>query len=694
VKVLDFGLARWLNRARAKSSDRHQAVRMPALPPVDHIGATLAFPRMSDFATPNPSGRREFLATAVGITLGTPIFMSPEQARGESLTPASDMFSFGLLLQVLFTGNDPHPMDLTAREIILRVARGETLPVEGAPGDVAALINRLKQFAPADRPTAIEALERLQFLEDKGPRLARRAIVATAIAIATLGGWRYMVDLKAERAIAVAARAEADQRRGEAEDLIEFMLGDLRKKLEPVGRLDILDDVGKRAITYVDSLHPEQMTADQLARGAKALNQLVEVRIGQGRLDDALHLAQRSLRFTESAVRKAPRDPEMQLAYGTSHFWIGNVQRLQNDLPHALEHLRAYSKVTEELARQYPSSENYQLERAYGHSVVATILERRGEYAAALREFESTRDVKAARVAAKPADLERQADLALTLNKTGFVRLRLGDLRGAREDLARELEIRERLMVADPKNRQWMAKLATSHSYNAVALEFGGDLAGAIQHVLRERALLDSLHTYDAANTAWARGFANSHLHLSLLLLADQRPADALQSASAAQKMIAAPDQAHALALIAAARAQLQLGQVAAARRDATAARAELPAQLPDDSAKRTFAEAGLVLGDIESHSGHPGAAATEWARGATSIGSASMLTDNTPLQALYRRLLLRLGRRAEAAPWIARLDAAGYRQPEFVDDRQRFEKLPTQSASVRLVKEGSARAH
>src|SRR5688500_7266975 len=96
VKVLDFGLARWLHRGR--KSDGHQGAG-PLLNVRDSdpaVGETMAMPsaRPSDIF---PSGRREFLATAVGITLGTPLYMSPEQARGEALTPASDMFSFGLL---------------------------------------------------------------------------------------------------------------------------------------------------------------------------------------------------------------------------------------------------------------------------------------------------------------------------------------------------------------------------------------------------------------------------------------------------------------------------------------------------------------------------------------------------------------------------------------------------------------------
>ena len=49
---------------------------------------------------------------------------------------------------------------------------------------------------------------------------------------------------------AIEARDEARDQRREAEGLIGFMLGDLREKLEPVGRLDVLDAVGARALAY------------------------------------------------------------------------------------------------------------------------------------------------------------------------------------------------------------------------------------------------------------------------------------------------------------------------------------------------------------------------------------------------------------------------------------------------------------
>ena len=65
---------------------------------------------------------------------------------------------------------------------------------------------------------------------------------------------------------AVIARDDAERQKTQAEDLIEFMLGDLRKKLEPVGRLDVLDSVGDRALKYFATLRPDEIDEGTLGR--------------------------------------------------------------------------------------------------------------------------------------------------------------------------------------------------------------------------------------------------------------------------------------------------------------------------------------------------------------------------------------------------------------------------------------------
>jgi eukaryotic-like serine/threonine-protein kinase len=536
VKVLDFGLARWLNRARKSGDSRISPVRLPVRPAEPNGAMTEAF------RTPSPSdsdtGRRDFLATAVGITLGTPIFMSPEQARGETLTPASDMFSFGLLLQSLFTGRDPHPMDLTAREIILRAARGQTLPVQGVAGDVTALINRLKQFAPADRLTAIETLERLRFLQEKTQRIARRAVAAAIVLITAIGAWRYTVDLRRERANAVAARAEAERRRVEADDLINFMLGDLRVKLEPVGRLDIMDDVAEKALQYAGETRPETRSAADLARSVKALNQLGEVRIAQGRLSDATAVFDRSLALAKVAEQKDPSNAEIVFSAGQANFWAGNAYRLKNEPERSLQHMRAYLASAEKLAAHDPKNEKYQMERAFGHSSVGTILEQQDQFKPALAHYAVTLDVKRALHRANPQNVEYQDELARTLNKIGWVLQRQGDFGAARSHYESELDIRSKLVASDPRRMPWKKELATTHSYMAGVLTVTGDDAAALRHRRAELVLEGELRNHDPANVVWRRNYAMTLMWIGRLSLRAGNAAEAQEKLAGAREIL------------------------------------------------------------------------------------------------------------------------------------------------------------
>ncbi|HKO58407.1 MAG TPA: serine/threonine-protein kinase, partial [Thermoanaerobaculia bacterium] len=309
VKVLDFGLARWVDRS---SGSKVRPVRPAKL----HLREERAGNgRLHIFPIDRDADTQELAnATAAGLTVGTPMFMSPEQARGEQLTPASDMYSFGLLLQALFTSADPYPAGSTGPEVMIRAARGDSLPLVGVDRDVASFIASLKSLAPTDRPTAVAAAARLKAFIDAPKRRTRNAALAAILVLIVLGVWKYTVDLRRERAAAVAARQEAFQRRTQAEALVGFMVGDLRRKLEAVGRLDVLDAAATKALDYAATLHPEELAVGDLLLNAEALNQLGEVRIGQGRLDEAMTAFHRSLQIAGAAARREPKNGAAALA--------------------------------------------------------------------------------------------------------------------------------------------------------------------------------------------------------------------------------------------------------------------------------------------------------------------------------------------------------------------------------------------
>ncbi len=142
VKILDFGLAR-----SADSTD---------------IG--------DSGEDSHPSGIQEDGALTVqGAVLGTPLYMSPEQARGEKADHRTDLFSLGIVLYQMTTGKLPFTGSCTS-EILSAVKELQPLDPRAlnpdVPQAVADFIMQLLAKPVAERPaSAEEVAETLQRLE-------------------------------------------------------------------------------------------------------------------------------------------------------------------------------------------------------------------------------------------------------------------------------------------------------------------------------------------------------------------------------------------------------------------------------------------------------------------------------------------------------------------------------------------------
>lgn len=114
--------------------------------------------------------------TRSGRIIGTPQYMSPEQALGEPVTPASDVFSLGLIAAVAATGRHPYG-DGAAFTVGTRIANTAQRPPEldGYPTELRPLLERCLAADPAARITPAE-------LTDWCER-------ATGRPLTTLGDW-------------------------------------------------------------------------------------------------------------------------------------------------------------------------------------------------------------------------------------------------------------------------------------------------------------------------------------------------------------------------------------------------------------------------------------------------------------------------------------------------------------------------
>ncbi|WP_351234900.1 serine/threonine-protein kinase [Streptomyces sp. NPDC002133] len=94
--------------------------------------------------------------TSTGAVVGSPGFMSPEQVRGEKVTPASDIFCVGAVLAYAVTGRQPFgSSESGVHAVLFRIAHDEP-DLEGLPDELGPLVRACLDKDPARRPTAAE----------------------------------------------------------------------------------------------------------------------------------------------------------------------------------------------------------------------------------------------------------------------------------------------------------------------------------------------------------------------------------------------------------------------------------------------------------------------------------------------------------------------------------------------------------
>ncbi|MGH9555580.1 MAG: serine/threonine-protein kinase [Terriglobales bacterium] len=157
VKILDFGLA------KLKEPLRSGAGLVPK--PAADSKTTMFDPE--EFVVEEQASLHDF-KTRIGAVMGTATHMSPEQALGAEVDARSDIFSFGVVLYEMATGQLPFEAP-TPAESLQRVLKSEPAAVgmlnPDAPADLARLIHQCLSKNKVFRPSAADFAEQLRQIQ-------------------------------------------------------------------------------------------------------------------------------------------------------------------------------------------------------------------------------------------------------------------------------------------------------------------------------------------------------------------------------------------------------------------------------------------------------------------------------------------------------------------------------------------------
>jgi WD40 repeat protein len=238
VLVLDWGLAKILGDGVLPVRVTVSGSMQPFRPEVKDASKDSASGSASGSAARSSSSSGSSHETRFGAVMGTPTWMSPEQAMGdtEAVGKASDIYSLGALLYVLLSGKPP--FSGRAEETLVDVSTWKVVPPSElsdgheVPRELDAVVLKAMALHPADRFASVQELraETQAYLERRPlasanyswyERIAKfalrhRATVSGALAVAMIalvafavGIWRYTADVREARDLAVMEGARA-----------------------------------------------------------------------------------------------------------------------------------------------------------------------------------------------------------------------------------------------------------------------------------------------------------------------------------------------------------------------------------------------------------------------------------------------------------------------------------------------------
>ena len=481
--------------------------------------------------------------------------------------------------------------------------------------------------------------------------------------------------------VARRQRDTAERARERSEALVEFLLSDLQKKLEPSNRLDVVADLADEVLRSLDSIPEDERSATSAAQRARVLIQLASVLHFQGdvkrgevnlreaievlagvaagpapppnvatRLAEARTVMVRTLadlgnwtaavdagriavadwRALEAAH---PGDADCRFGLACALDSWGLVRLQSGDALGAKEsHLEAIALI-ESMPAEARANRDVTIELYNAHQYAGRGFELAGEVAAAVEQYRIAVEQATTFLDANPKDIVARHQVSVISNDWGRALRRSGRLAEASAAFERALALTEEVIERDPSNPFYVADLAACHAFLGRVHEMRRSFEAALREFRADVDINTRLVEAEPENGAWRGFLADALTNEGRVLMELGRLDDAL------------------------ARHQSALEQ----RRRA------LDSNPENAGAQADVGESLLERGRVLERLGRAEAASGDWRQAVELLAEALRTAETSSTRVRFARALLELGDVARARPVVERLLREGSNEPELI---------------------------
>jgi eukaryotic-like serine/threonine-protein kinase len=520
----------------------------------------------------------------------TPEYASPEQACGETITTASDVYSLGVLLYELLTGHRPYSL---ARRSLLEiieaickqepakpstvVSRTETSPGAGSTavtitpeavskardsepqrlrrelqGDLDNIVLKAMRKEPQRRYTSVE-----QFSEDikryfqRLPVIARQdtlsyraskflarhkagVAAATLVIVALLAG---AVTTLWQAQAARQERDKAEQRFNQVRKLANSVVFELHDSIENLpGSTPARELLVGQALEYLDNLAAEGGKDTALKQElAAAYDRVGDIQGGFG----TSHLGQRqkagesyrkALAIREALVVAEPDNVDFRRRLATSYTKLGDISWTEVDINGALEFYGKALAINQKLAADLPNDTQMRSDLAMSYGKFGYMQGANGRTEEALENTRNAVALMEALAVADPNNTKIQSDLALSYDRVAELLTALTENHQEALQLMRKAQdIGERLAAAEPGNTKLRRGQGVSHFNIAIVSAKLGDTKTALDSSRKALSIFEVILSADPQNDEFRQAVANVQALVSEMMIKTGEASEAIK---------------------------------------------------------------------------------------------------------------------------------------------------------------------
>ncbi len=608
-------------------------------------------------ATLLPTAYPDQAATLTGAAIGTPAYMSPEQAEGEGALQTSDIYGLGATLYTLLTGEPPFHSRQVA-EVLQQVRRSEfTRPRQlkpDTPKPLEAICLKAMALRPADRyATALDLAADLEhWLADEPVRAwrepwtakARRWVGRHRTLVAGLGAAAVAAVLILSAVTAFLTAAWDSERL--AKELAQRQEREAeRQRDEAALQRDRAAKNAQRARDAVDSMLTA--VADEQLRHVRGMEPVRRA------------LLEKALVFYQGFLKEQSEDPATRLETARAHRRVGDINKLMGKHEEAQKAYREGLEVLAKLVADFPKEAAYRSEQAKTLNNLGNSFRITRNQKEAVKAFQQAIETSQQLVKDFPKELEYLVDLAFHHGSLGLLYQDFSFFADAEKHLRKELELHEEALRANPASDAEKHKVVRA-CINLARLGLAHlpmRESEQLQH--KALALMEPLAARYPGHAPYQDDLATLYGGLGIVYRRTDRPADAeaaYQKALPIRERLArehpqVPAYQESLAFVHGNLGRLysntnRLPQAETSFQQALGLRDRLMRDYPSEpNHQRYHAELLLLLGDIYTRTNRAKQAGSAFLRAAQSM---EKLTDARPdvpdYQTLWADSLARLG--------------------------------------------------